>query len=109
MGLTNLFVECLTTETWQVFMRIVQFYVDGNNFCPEDWIEADFEDRQFCVMVHLQECYLPILCFQKSVIPTQWDTHAVHLVGRLCTTHTKMKGCFLKEEGCPVCGDLVKH
>ena len=28
--------------------------------------------RPFDLMVHLQKYYLPLLCFQKSPIPTQW-------------------------------------
>ena len=54
-----------------------------------------------------KEYYLPLLCFQKSLIPTQWDIYTVRLVDGLCTTHKKMKGYFLKKLQCTVSEGII--
>jgi len=83
-------------------MRMVQLYVDKifvQNY-GRFW-------RPFDLMVHLQKYYLPLLCFQKSLIPTQWNMYTARLVGGLCTTHKKMKGYFLKKLQCTVSEGLI--
>ena len=93
------------------FMRIVQFYVD-NIFVQrtELWLilKTIWFDAAFARIV----LYLPLnfICPDATLIPTQWDTvHAVHLVGRLCTTHKKMKAYFVKKTVEPGVSEEVKY
>ena len=71
---------------------------------------ADFEDHLvLCCICKNGTLPSSTLCVWTLLIPTQCNTHAVHLVGRLCTTHKKMKAYFVKKAVEPGVSGEVKN